>query len=149
MRWSPCRQAGTPSRFVAVRDLAIRAEVHPDADIRKTAGYFQQKTAELHALNRSVEEIRTRLVTQIDRVEELKIRLQFNRTAVQIAEAEKRGEFSLDNVQVITEDAQRKDLDGFGRASVVVTEPAAATKPVEVEKRIPSAQRNRSRSRIR
>ena len=58
---------------VAVRDLAIRAEVHPDADIRKTAGYFQQKTTELHALNRSVEEIRTRLVTQIDRLEELKI----------------------------------------------------------------------------
>jgi hypothetical protein len=28
---------------VAVRDLAIRAEVHPDPEIRKTAGYFQQK----------------------------------------------------------------------------------------------------------
>ena len=60
---------------VAVRDLAIRAEVHPDPEIRKTAGYFQQKTTELHALNRSVEEIRTRLVTQIDRLEELKIQL--------------------------------------------------------------------------
>jgi hypothetical protein len=55
---------------VAVRDLAIRAEVHPDPEIRKTAGYFQQKTTELHALNRSVEEIRTRLITQIDRLEE-------------------------------------------------------------------------------
>jgi len=33
---------------VAVRDLAIRAEVHPDPEIRKTAGYFQQKTTELH-----------------------------------------------------------------------------------------------------
>ena len=52
---------------VAVRDLAIRAEVHPDPEICKTAGYFRQKTTELHALNRSVEEIRTRLVTQIDR----------------------------------------------------------------------------------
>jgi len=50
---------------IAVRDLAIRAEAHPDPEIRKTAGYFQQKTTELHALNRSVEEIRTRLVTQI------------------------------------------------------------------------------------
>src|SRR6476660_1529162 len=69
---------------VAVRDLAIRAEVHPDPNIRKTAGYFQQKTTELHALNRSVEEIRTRLVTQIDRLEELKIQLEFNRTAAQI-----------------------------------------------------------------
>ena len=60
---------------VAVRDLAIRAEVHLDPEIRKTAGYFQQKTTELHALNRFVEEIRTRLVTQIDRLEELKIQL--------------------------------------------------------------------------
>jgi DNA repair exonuclease SbcCD ATPase subunit len=65
----------------AIRDLASRAEVHPDPDIRKTAGYFQQKTTELHALNRSVEEIRTRLVTQMDRLEELKIQLEFNRTA--------------------------------------------------------------------
>ena len=117
---------------VAVRDLAIRAEVHPDPEIRKTAGYFQQKTTELHALNRSVEEIRTRLVTQIDRLEELKIQLEFNRTAAQIGEAVKGGEVSLDDIQAVTEDAQRiaADLDGFGRASAVVTEPAEAAKPV-------------------
>ena len=83
---------------VAIRDLAIRAEVHPDPEIRKTAGYFQQKTTELHALNRSVEEIRTRLVTQIDRLEELKIQLEFNRTAAQIGEAVKGGEVSLDDM---------------------------------------------------
>ena len=122
---------------VAVRDLAIRAEVHPDPEIRKTAGYFQQKTTELHALNRSVEEIRTRLVTQIDRLEELKIQLEFNRTAAHIGEAVKGGEVSLDNIQAITADAQRiaADLDGFGRASAVVTEPAEAAKPVEVANR--------------
>jgi hypothetical protein len=98
---------------VAVRDLAIRAEVHPDPNIRKTAGYFQQKTTELHALNRSVEEIRTRLVTQIDRLEELKIQLEFNRTAAQIDEAVEDGVVSLDNIQAIIEDAQRiaADLD--------------------------------------
>jgi hypothetical protein len=120
---------------VAVRDLAIRAEVHPDSKIRKTAGYFQQKTTELHALNRSVEEIRTRLVTQIDRLEQLKIQLGIV-TAAQIGEAVKSGEVSLDNIQAITEDAQRiaADLDGFGRASAVVTEPAEAAKPVEVAK---------------
>ncbi len=89
---------------VAVRDLAIRAEVHPDPEIRKTAGYFQQKTTELHALYRSVEEIRTRLVTQIDRLEELKIQLEFNRTAAQIGEAVKGGEVSLADIQAITED---------------------------------------------
>ena len=121
---------------VAVRDLAIRAEVHPDPEIRKTAGYFQQKTTELHALNRSVEEIRTRLVTQIDRLEELKIQLEFNRTAAQIGEAVKGGEVSLDDIQAITEDAQRiaADLDGFGRASTVLTEPSEAAKPFEVAK---------------
>jgi hypothetical protein len=142
---------------VAVRDLAIRAEVHPDPEIRKTAGYFQQKTTELHALNRSVEEIRTRLVTQIDRLEELKIQLEFNRTAAQIGEAVKGGEVSLDDIQGITEDAQRiaADLDGFGRASAVITEPAEAVKPVEVakpvevKKTIPGNPKERSRTRIR
>ena len=137
---------------VAVRDLAIRAEVHPDPEIRKTpAGYFQQKTTELHALNRSVEEIRTRLITQIDWLEELKIQLEFNRTAAQIGEAVKGGEVSLDDMQAITEDARRiaADLDGFGRASAVVTEPIEAAKPAEVKKRIPGNPKERPRSRIR
>ena len=85
-------------------------------EIRKTAGYFQQKTTELHALNRSVEEIRTRLVTQIDRLEELKIQLGIV-TAAQIGDAVKGGEVSLDDIQAITEDAQRitfADYDGDG-----------------------------------
>jgi hypothetical protein len=135
---------------VAVRDRAIRAEVHLDPEIRKTAGYFQQKTTELHALNRSVEEIRTRLVTQIDRLEELKIQLGIV-TAAQIGEAVKGGEVSLDDIQAITEDARRiaADLDGFGRASAVLTKPAEAAKPVEAKKRIPGTLRNGPRSRIR
>src|SRR5207342_3750065 len=76
-RLAPDAETGVTLRKqeVAVRDLAIRAEVHPNPDIRKTAGYFQQKTTELHALNRSFEEIRTRLATQIDRLEELTIQL--------------------------------------------------------------------------
>ena len=136
---------------VAVRDLAIRAEVHPDPEIRKTAAYFQQKTTELHALNRTVEEIRTRLITQIDRLEELKIHLQFNHAAAQIGEAVKSSEVSLDDIQAITADAQRiaADLDGFGRASAVVTESTEAAKPVEVKKRIPGNPKERPRSRIR
>ena len=158
-RLAPDAETGVTLRKqeVAVRDLAIRAEVHPEPDIRKTASYFQQKTIELHALNRSVEEIRTRLVTQIDQLEKLKIQLEFNRTVAQIGEAVKGGEVSLDNIQAITEDAQRiaADLDGFGRASAVVTEPAEAAKPVEVarpvevKKRIPGTLVNGPRSRIR
>jgi hypothetical protein len=120
----------------AVRDLAIRVEVHSDPEIRKQAEYFQRKTTELRALSRSVEEIRTRLVTQIDRLKELKIQLEFNRAAAQIGEAVKGGEVSLDDIQAITEDARRiaADLDGFGRASTVLTEPSEAAKPFEVAK---------------
>ena len=111
-RLAPDAETGVTLRKqeVAVRDLAIRAEVHPNPEIRKTAGYFQQKTTELHALNRSVEEIRTRLVTQIDRLEELKIQLEFNRTAAHIGEAVKGGEVSLDNTQAITAEALRKRI---------------------------------------
>ena len=134
---------------VAVRDRAIRAEVHLDPEIRKTAGYFQQKTTELHALNRSVEELRTRLVSQIDRLEELKIQLGIV-TAAQIGEAVKGGEVSLDEIQAITEDAQRiaADLDVVGRASAVITEPAEAAKP-EVKKSISGSSKERPRTRIR
>src|ERR1700720_2999461 len=97
-RLAPDAETGVTLRKqeVAVRDLAIRAEVHPDPNIRKTAGYFQQKTTELHALNRSFEEIRTRLVTQIDRLQELKIQLEFNCTAPQIGGGGKGGEVSFD-----------------------------------------------------
>jgi len=98
---------------VAVRERGINREVHRDPEIRKTADYFKQKTAELRALDRSVEEIRTRLVAQIDRLEKLKIQLEFNRTAAQIGEAVKDGEVSLDNIPVISAEAQRiaADLD--------------------------------------
>ena len=87
----------------------------------------------------------------------MKIQLEFNRTAAQIGEAVTGGEVSLDNIQAITEDARRiaADLDGFGRASAVLTEPAEAAKPievakpVEVKKRIPGTLTNGPRSRIR
>jgi hypothetical protein len=135
---------------------------HPVHDIRKNADYFQQEATELHALNRSIEEIRTRLVTQIDRLEELKIQLEFNRTVAQIGEAVKSGKVSIDNIQVITADAQRiaADFAGFGRTSAVVTEPNEVTKPaeaakrvkvakpVEVKKRIPGTLMNGPRSRF-
>ena len=47
-----CRRSPTHGQ---VRELASRAEVHSLPEICKTAGYFQLKTTELHALNRSVE----------------------------------------------------------------------------------------------
>jgi hypothetical protein len=155
-RLAPDAETGVTLRKqeVAVRDLAIRAEVHPDPDIRKTASYFQQKNTELRALSRSVEETRTRVVTQIDQLEKLKIQLEFNRTVAQIGKAVKGGEVSIDNIQAITEDAQRiaADLDGFGRVSAIVTEPAKPAKPpVELAKPVEVNERtlmNRSRNSI-
>ena len=112
----------------AIRDLAIRAEVHSNQAIRKISDHFQQKAAELHAVNRSFEETRTRLVTEIDRLQELKIRLEFNHAAVHSGELLKEGEISVGNIQTLTADAQRLagTLCDFGAAPV-----AHCTRPHE------------------
>jgi hypothetical protein len=96
---------------VAVRDIAVRAEVHLAPEIRNTASYFQQMS--LRALNRSVEETRTRLVTQIDRLENLDSPLEFDR----ISQVVEDSEASLGNIESIAEDAQRitADLDRHRR----------------------------------
>jgi myosin heavy subunit len=120
----------------AIRDLAIRAEVHSDQAIRKTAGYFQQKTAELHAVNRSLEETRIRLVTEIDRLEGLKGELEFNHAAAQSDESLKDGKVSVDNLQALTGAAQRlaTDLQNLGGTVPVAATPGDAAKPVEAAK---------------
>jgi ABC-type transporter Mla subunit MlaD len=120
----------------AIRDLAIRAEVHSDQAIRKTAGYFQQKTAELHAVNRSLEETRIRLVTEIDRLEELKGELEFNHAAAQSDESLKDGKVIVDNIQALTGAAQRlaTDLQNLGGTVPVAATPGYAAKPVEAAK---------------
>ena len=119
----------------AIRDLAIRAEVHPDQAIRKTAGHFQQKTSEMHAINRSLEEIRIRLVTGIDRLEELKVQLEFNHAAAQNDESLKEAKDSVDNIQTLTADAQRlaSDLQNFSGTPSVTT-PPDAPKPADAKK---------------
>ena len=103
----------------ALRELASRSEVHSLPEIRKTAGYFQQKTSELHALSRSVEEARMELMTQIDLLQELKVQLEFNRAGGQIGELLKRGEVSINSIQVIATNAQQlaNDLARFGRTA--------------------------------
>jgi cell division protein ZapA (FtsZ GTPase activity inhibitor) len=93
--------------------------VHSLPEIRKAAGYFQQKTTELHALNRSIEETRMGLMTQIGLLQELKVQLEFNRAVGQIGELLKRGEGGLNSIKVIAANAQQlaNDLAGFGRTS--------------------------------
>jgi len=113
----------------ALRELASRAEVHSLPEIRKTAVYFQQKTTELHALSRSVEETRMELMTQIDLLQELKVQLEFNRAGGQIGELLKRVEVNINSIQVIATNAQQlaNDLAGFGRTAAAAGQPADRT----------------------
>jgi hypothetical protein len=72
-----------------VRVSGIQAEADLDREIRQRAPYLQQKTAEIEALSRDAEEVRTRLVTQIDLIEELKERTQFGGAPPRIDEPAK------------------------------------------------------------
>ena len=91
-------------------------------------------------MTRSVEETRIQLITQIDRLEELKAQIEF-RGGGQIGELVKRGQETLSGVQVIADNAQRlaNDLNGFGRTPTAETTtpaqatnaPAAAAKPAD------------------
>ena len=121
---------------VALRELASWAEVHSLPEIRKIAGYFQQKTTELRALSRSVEETRMGLMAQIELLQELKVQLEFNRAAGQIGELLKRGEASLNSIQVIAANAQQlaNDLAGFGRTPAVAAQSADGTNPAQATK---------------
>ncbi len=120
----------------ALRELASRAEVHSLPEIRKTAGYFQQRTTELHALNRSIEETRMGLMTQIDLLQELKVQLEFNRAAGQIGELLKRGEAGLNSIQVIAAHAQQlaNDLAGFGNTPAAAAQSADGANPAQTIK---------------
>jgi hypothetical protein len=92
----------------AIRDLASRAEAHAEQSIRKIAGYFQRKTTELHALNRSMEETRIQLIAQTDQLQELKEELGFNHAAGQNGEPLKGAQGSVEHLQALTADAQRR-----------------------------------------
>jgi hypothetical protein len=114
----------------ALREVASRAEVHSDPAIRKTAAYFQRKTTELRALNRSVEETRIELTTQIDRLE---AQLAFNAGAGQMSELVKGGRAILDDIQAITANAQRlaSELGGVAEAQSAERPEKATKKPTE------------------
>ena len=116
----------------ALREVASRAEVQSDPAIRKTAGYFQRKTTELRVLNRSVEETRIELTTQIDRLE---AQLEFNAGAGQMSELVRGGRDILNGIQAITANAQQlaNDLAGLGRTPAAAAQ--SAETPAETTKR--------------
>jgi hypothetical protein len=125
----------------ALRELASRSEVHSLPEIRKTASYFQQKTIELRALSRSAEEARMELMTQIDLLQELKVQLQFNRAGGQIGELLKRGEASINSIQVIATNAQQlaTDLAGFGRTAAAAGQSPDRTNSAQTPQAPPAA----------
>jgi hypothetical protein len=114
----------------ALREVASRAEVHSDRAVRKTAAYFQRKTTELRALNRSLEETRIELTAQIGR---LKAQLAFNAGAGQMRELVRGGRAILDDIQAVTANAQRlaNDLTGFAAAKPAETPAEATKRPAE------------------
>ena len=114
----------------AIRDLASRAEVRAEQSIRKIAGYLQQKTTELHTLNRSMEEIRIQLTMQIDHLQDQQA---FNDAAAQNGQPLKDAQNSLERLQALAADAQRlaADLDGFGGTPVVPGKPVDEGKAAE------------------
>jgi hypothetical protein len=119
----------------ALREVASRAEVQSDPAIRKNATYFQQKTTEIRALNRSVEETRIELTTQMDRLE---AQLKFNAGAGQMSELVRGGRDILTGIQAIAANAQQlaNDLAGphgtpaaAAQSAVTTRMPAAVAKP--------------------
>ena len=125
----------------ALREVASRAEVHSDPAVRKTAGYFQRKTAELRALNRSVEETRIELITQIDRLE---AQLEFNGGPGPMSELVRGGRAILDGIQAIAANALQlaNNLDDLGKTPEVAIDPADATGSAE---HVPDAGRSRAK----
>jgi hypothetical protein len=121
----------------AIRDLANRAEVRAEQSIRKITGYFQQKTTEFHALNRSMEETRIQLIVQIDQLQELKEELNFNHAAAQNGDPLNGAKTTLAHLQALTADAQRvaNDLDSFGANPSVTGKPADVGASVGAAKR--------------
>ena len=125
----------------SLREVASRAEVHSDPAVRKTASYFQRKTTELRALNRSVEETRIELITQIDRLE---AQLEFNGGAGQMSELVRGGRAILNGIQAIAANALQlaNNLDDLGRTPEVAANPADATGSTE---HVPDAGRSRAK----
>jgi hypothetical protein len=80
--------------------------------------------------------MRIRLVTEIDRLEELKVQLEFNHAAAQNDESLKEGKVSVDNIQSLTADAQRlaSDLQNIGGTPPVAGTPLDAPKPADAKK---------------
>lgn len=115
-----------------VHNSANQAEADLDREIRQRAPYLQEKASEIDALTRDAEETRTRLVTQIDLLEELKDRVPFGGATARIDEPVKNARGYLEGIQAIAMRAERLatelyNYEGSGAAKSAATPTAPAT----------------------
>jgi DNA repair exonuclease SbcCD ATPase subunit len=98
-----------------VRDFANRAASHADGEIRKLASWYKDKAEEIATIRQEAEQLRTRLLTQIDRLEQQKGRLEFAVAAVQIDQFIKNARAYLDTLNDIATGAKSL-ADNLGNA---------------------------------
>jgi DNA repair exonuclease SbcCD ATPase subunit len=89
-----------------VRDFANRAATNPDTEIRPMAEWFKGKADEISAIRRNAEQLRTRLLTQIDRLERQQERLEFAIAATQVESFIKNARAYLDTLSNIANGAK-------------------------------------------
>jgi hypothetical protein len=120
-----------------VRISGIQAEADLDREIRQRAPYLQQKAAEIEAVGRDAEEVRTRFVTQIDLIEEMKERTQFGGAMPRIDEPARNVANYFQALQAMATRIERLANDIYNydgnppkSAATPAVAPSASTTPV-------------------
>jgi chromosome segregation ATPase len=99
----------------SIRDFANRAATNPDTEIRPMAEWFKGKADEISAIRRNAEQLRTRLLTQVDRLERQQERLEFAIAATQVESFIKNARAYLDTLSSIANGAKSL-ADNIGNA---------------------------------
>jgi hypothetical protein len=112
-----------------LRSSASQSEVDLDRAIRQKAPYLQQKVAELQALGRDGEEIRTRLVTQIDLLEELEGHMQLPGATTRTGESVRNARAHVEGIEALAGRAERlaTELYNYDGSNVAGSNPGPAT----------------------
>lgn len=103
------------SQEAVVRDFGNRAAAKTDAEIRKLAAWYKDKAEEIAGIRREAEQLRTRLLAQIDRLEQQKERLEFAIAVTQIEQFIKNARAYLDTLNTIAVGAKNL-ADNLGNA---------------------------------
>lgn len=124
---------------IGIRGVASQAEADLDRGIRQKAPYYQQKATEVDAAKRDAEEMRTRLITQVDLLETIRQRVQFAGAAARLDEPMKNAENYLDGIQAVATRAERLASELYSReGSITGPSPAHTTEPSPAVSSAPS-----------